>query len=280
MTLGPHPCELTRVDIFSSVARQPEVTDDHTLLGRSTRADMPLRAAKRKKLSESTQEATPTNGELDRHQIFTQWARERGVEINGVKPAHLPGRGLGLVTTKRIKEGERLLFIPEKAMFKPDAKMLRREGLLQISPQVQLAVSLLAENEIGEPFLKVWKATWPTDSDFKASMPMRWSEETTDLLPPSVDQPLQRQRDDFKKDVDAVDAWLLKSELTHEQFCYYWSIVNSRSFHWKPPRGKGGGFMVMCPFIDYMNHSPSGGSCNISQGHSGYAVKADRKYGK
>ena len=37
------------------------------------------------------------------HELFTAWAKERGVWINGVGPAKLPGRGLGIVALQHIK---------------------------------------------------------------------------------------------------------------------------------------------------------------------------------
>jgi len=39
----------------------------------------------------------------EKHDRFTQWAKERGVKINGVAPARFPGRGLGIAAKKDIK---------------------------------------------------------------------------------------------------------------------------------------------------------------------------------
>ena len=38
---------------------------------------------------------------------------------------------------------------------------------------------------------------------------------------------------------------------------YHWTIAHTRSFAWKPAGSKEGK-MVMCPFLDYMNHCASG----------------------
>jgi len=44
--------------------------------------------------------------ELDaKHAAFTEWAEEQGVAINGVKPAVLPGKGIGIVATQALKVG-------------------------------------------------------------------------------------------------------------------------------------------------------------------------------
>lgn len=238
----------------------------------------PQPTKKKQKLSEPAAPAETANGDEDKHEAFTRWARERGVTTNAVKAARLPGRGLGLITTIAVEEGVRLLFVPEKAMFKPDTKLLKRSELEQASPQAQLAACLMAQCKTPDSELSIWEATWPTDSDFEHSLPMRWAPAHRELLPPSVAQPLQRQEDDYRKDLVAVQDYLERSGWPVDGFRYYWSIVNSRSFHWKPRRGKSS--MVMCPFIDYMNHGPSGTSCNVLQTPEGYEVTAERDYGK
>lgn len=229
------------------------------------------RAAKRAKLEEpDTTNDRSVAGEA-KHAVFTAWSIERGVEIKGVKPARLPGRGLGLVTTKKIKNGARVLFIPERAMFKPDCS-------IKASPQAQLALSVMRADKHADSSMSTWTATWPTDSIFEHSMPMRWQTDLRALLPPPVKQPLVRQEEDYSNDLEAANEYLSAEDHSREEFRYYWSIVNSRSFHWKP-KGKAGS-MVLCPFIDYINHSPSGTTCDVYQRSNGYEVIADKDYGK
>jgi hypothetical protein len=38
--------------------------------------------------------------------------------------------------------------------------------------------------------------------------------------------------------------------------------------------------MVLCPFVDYMNHAPNGHGCEVKQSGRGYEVVAERDYGK
>lgn len=240
---------------------------------------MPPRAAKRAKLSESAgSEGSERNGD-DRHGIFTTWAQGRGVKINGVAPAKLPGRGLGLVTTRAITMGERMLLVPEKAMFSPNARFLKANSLDRASPHAQLAISVMSVAKNEESPLAAWEATWPTAEDFHHSLPLCWTKKIRERLPPSVQQPLERQEEDARKDWSAVRGVCHQNGWSFREWRYYWMIVNSRSFHWKPPRGKSGS-MVLCPFIDYMNHGPSGTTCSVFQGPHGYEVLADRDYGK
>jgi hypothetical protein len=38
-----------------------------------------------------------------KHEAFTKWAKEQGVVINGVAAAKLPGKGFGIVATRKLK---------------------------------------------------------------------------------------------------------------------------------------------------------------------------------
>lgn len=219
-------------------------------------------------------------GEVDeKHKRFSVWARSKGVEITNVDPQHIAGRGLGLVATRHIKEGSRILFVPEASIFKPDFSFLRRNRLESISSQAKLAISSLNRFASSSPDCDAWAKTWPTQGDFSLCMPIFWPEEVTDYLPRSVDAPLRRQRSDYQKD------WLECKKVVHDlgfdetRFKYYWMIVNSRSFHWAPPRG-GQGYMVLCPFIDYLNHGRTGSGCNVFQRSDGYEVIAQADYSR
>lgn len=215
---------------------------------------------------------------MDKHEAFTQWAQDRGVDINGITAAQIPGRGMGLVTTRRINAGERVLFIPEKAMFKPNSKLLEEAGLKNASPQAQLAVSAMFEFSEPESAFATWLPCLPTFEDFEQSMPILSYEPIRDYLPLPVLQPLERQEADYSRDEADVQDFVTQRDLKHH-FRYWWLIVNSRSFHWKSPKAKGG-VMVLCPFIDYMNHAPTGSACNVVMTDGGYKVTADRNYGK
>jgi len=39
----------------------------------------------------------------EEHTLFVEWAKEHGVEINGVAPARFKGRGMGIVAARDIK---------------------------------------------------------------------------------------------------------------------------------------------------------------------------------
>ena len=41
-----------------------------------------------------------------KHTLFTKWARDQGAQLNGIKPAQIPGKGLGVLATRNIEVNE------------------------------------------------------------------------------------------------------------------------------------------------------------------------------
>lgn len=41
-----------------------------------------------------------------RHEEFTAWAKQQGIQVNGVGPARILGHGLGIVAQRRIEVTE------------------------------------------------------------------------------------------------------------------------------------------------------------------------------
>ena len=39
----------------------------------------------------------------DRHKRFVTWAKRRGVVINGIETAQIPGQGVGVIASRDIK---------------------------------------------------------------------------------------------------------------------------------------------------------------------------------
>lgn len=240
-------------------------------------------AKKRRRIS-TTQETAPSQPEEDKHSLFTQWSQARGVQFTSIKPAIIPGRGVGLLTTAKIPKDDQIIFVPKNAMFTPNTvkshtKKPSPSPSPSPSPQAHLAISIMSEClSPSSPYL-TWKKTWPTLSDFESGMPLFWSPELCHHLPESVKQPLERMREDYEKDLTYMLSLNCDDQTWKEEdFKYYWAIVNSRCFHFKPP-GLKPGFMVLCPFIDYMNHGPTGTGVKVSQSPKGYEVVADRDYG-
>ncbi|SMR64402.1 unnamed protein product [Zymoseptoria tritici ST99CH_3D1] len=245
------------------------------------------RASKRRRTGEASSTDATSSSTADKHALFTEWSRSRGVFINSVKPAALPGRGLGLITTSAIRKGSEIIIVPEKAMFKsnpsivgkklsPKSKSLLRKA----SHHAHMALSLMSAMSTPSSSYFLWKSTWPTPEDFTTTLPIFWPHEMADRLPESMQGPLRRQREEFDRDWEFVQEamQLMKKEWSKREFEYYWAIVNSRSFHFDQKSGKLGA-MVLCPFIDYLNHGPTGAGAevNLVKG-KGYVLEAERDY--
>lgn len=216
----------------------------------------------------------PATKDENTHVAFQEWARSRGVQINGVEATHVQDAGYGLIAKRKLKKEELLIFVPEKAMFQPKHARLKT-AIKKMSPQAQLVMSLIVSLHDNDPGMSKWTATWPSDVD----LPMFWPERLQQLLPPSVLPPIERMRKDYAEDWQTCRAMCEELNLTEGYFQHHWSIVNSRSFHWKP-FGVKEGAMVMCPYMDYINHAPSGGGCMVQMSWKGYEVVADRNYGR
>lgn len=39
----------------------------------------------------------------DRHKRFVAWAKRKGVVVNGIEPAQIPGQGVGVIASRDIK---------------------------------------------------------------------------------------------------------------------------------------------------------------------------------
>ncbi|KAF9892501.1 hypothetical protein FE257_001610 [Aspergillus nanangensis] len=116
------------------------------------------------------------------HETFTQWAISRGIQINGIAPARIPGRGVGMVASRDIEENQTMLTVPLKTMLNTDtipARFLARfpEG----TPKHCLIAAFLTlgdSDDGGEPSmfkdLDAWRSVWPSWQDFADSMPLLW----------------------------------------------------------------------------------------------------------
>ena len=197
-------------------------------MGDTTAGATDHRSARKRRISttDTANNRKKSQVEEDKHALFTQWSQSRGVQIHNVKPASLLGRGIGLRTTAKIKQDERILFVPEKAMFKPNTKLVTtsKGSATSMSPQAQLAISIMQECQNSESQYQLWKSTWPTHSDFKASMPLFWNSKLQSHLPPSVHLPLDRQKADYHKDQESFKD--SNPALSSEDFDYFWAIVN------------------------------------------------------
>lgn len=119
------------------------------------------------------------------HQAFVDWAvSTQAVEIDGVEAAQIPGRGHGIVASRDVAKGERLVFVPANSLITIDSgfvKQLKLPSKCTVHGRLAAALMILRLDE--SRYYSLWERTWPTREDFAEVMPIQWERELVDLLP-------------------------------------------------------------------------------------------------
>ncbi|OAQ94281.1 SET domain-containing protein [Purpureocillium lilacinum] len=214
------------------------------------------------------------------------WATARGVVLDGIGPKPLPGRGIGIVATRELKQGEAVLTVPTALLRSLDStpKPIVR-ALKGATVHAILAAALCLESD---PDFDVWRAVLPSPDDVEASMPICWPADLQALLPPAATSMLDKQQAKFDKDWTLVSAAFPDAasiagadRLTRDSFLYAWNLVNSRTFYHTTPRTETrlpkDDHMVLQPVADLFNHSPHG-SCAVSYDAAGFTIATTRAH--
>lgn len=130
--------------------------------------------------------------------------------------------------------------------------------------------------------IAAWRETWPSKEDLECSMPICWANRVLSepkVLPPALrnaseqspgHEPLQshsnachllqRQRQKLEKDWTHFSHSGQEADFSNFRYC--WLIVNTRClYHEMPGTKKPPSIedrMVLCPFIDFLNHQDKG----------------------
>ncbi|MCJ1379468.1 hypothetical protein MMC17_002569 [Xylographa soralifera] len=205
-----------------------------------------------------------------------RWAKDKGVELNGIKPQRIPNRGLGVVATRNLKAGETILTVPTEALRSLDTipKSISRK----LPPDVSLH-ALLAANLALDDTTKFapWNAVLPTWADFEASTPFMWPEELQNLLPKPAKDLLKKQQVKFQREWDIVTKTFL--DMQRQEYLYAWFVVNTRTFYYVTPKMETfphNDKLALLPVADLLNHADSG--CHVSFSPESFTIAADRAY--
>jgi hypothetical protein len=217
-----------------------------------------------------------------------EWAEAGGVEMNGIAPKPLPGRGIGFVATRRIevssarvfvfriysdtvqKIGEPILVVPSGLLRtisntrKPILRKLKGTTVHGI-----LAASLCLEKD---PDFEPWRAVMPTKEEITRSMPFYWPKDLQELLPDAAKTVLKQQQTKTAKDWKRVTATY--PGIDESDFLYNWHLVNSRTFYHVTPKTEKlhkDDHMVLQPVADLFNHDPNRG-CSVAFDANDYTI--------
>ncbi|KAI9848538.1 MAG: hypothetical protein M1837_007207 [Sclerophora amabilis] len=233
------------------------------------------------------------------HEQFTKWALRQGVSINKVAAARFADRGMGIVATEKIQEGDVLTSVPISALITVSsvpAQLKKAIGPVTVHGLLAAALCFNAKQQQRQPSWQAWRRVWPSKEEFLDGLPILWSPELQRMLPFAAAELLQKQQQKFVKDFSAVSPAM--ADISEDEYRYYWLIVNTRSFYYvkpgtrkTPPRDD---CMALCPFSDYFNHADAGvcsnvvwrrfrcfadfSECPVTFGPDGFTVTSDRSY--
>ncbi|KAJ5910153.1 hypothetical protein N7504_004796 [Penicillium tannophilum] len=206
------------------------------------------------------------------HEAFTEWALSQGVMTDAVTPARFPGRGLGMMATRKIKKGEAVVQVPTNVIFTVDQvpEPFRSQFPEGTAVQSIMAAFLTHGSEEELEKYQLWFKAWPTRQDFEDSLPLLWprelgglawpdSDDTSDsvpvpnVLPPciagrwnSIQKGLRTKKYETEhqdlepqQEIRLRKAWTdvtsVLPETDWRSFSYHWLILNTRSFYWVGP---------------------------------------------
>ncbi|KAL6832356.1 hypothetical protein V8C40DRAFT_234761 [Trichoderma camerunense] len=211
-------------------------------------------------------------------QNLITWAKAQGVVIRSIEPSSIPGRGTGILATRKIKAEEEILTVPLRVLRRLESVSTRVREKLPADTTIQglLAADLALDKT---PYFKPWKAVLPKMSDFEAGIPMLWPRELSDLLPLESRDNLRKREKEFQSNWSVFrDAF---PEVPYEEYTYAWMIVNTRTFYNETPETLKYPWedrLALIPVADLFNHSDDG--CKVYYSPNAYHIVADRAYKK
>ncbi|MCJ1308668.1 hypothetical protein MMC25_002321 [Agyrium rufum] len=205
-----------------------------------------------------------------------RWAESKGVELTGIRPQRISGRGIGVVATRELKTGEIILAVPSRILRTLDTvpKSTSKRLPTDTSLHGLLAADLVIDNTSD---WILWKSILPTKEDFESSTPLLWPTELQALLPKPAKQILFQQQSTFQRDWNIVSNGF--PEISREQYLHAWLLVNSRTFYYLTPsmrRLAHRDRLALQPIADLFNHADHG--CHVEYSAKSYTITADRTY--
>ncbi|KAI2610466.1 SET domain-containing protein [Hypoxylon sp. NC1633] len=216
---------------------------------------------------------------MESHDELLAWATEQGVKLNGIAPKRIPGRGIGLVTTRAIKPNETVLEVPTPCLRTTSTV---RKSITRHLPKALSVHGLLAADLALDASRKYapWNAVCPTPADL-SGMPLVWEPALCTRLPAAARALLAKQDAKLRRDWAAVSAAF--AHLPEDRYRYAWQLVNTRTFYYasamlaRRARSRDD-HMCLQPVADLFNHTDAG--CDVAFDVNGFAVRAERAYGR
>ncbi|XP_069492226.1 SET domain-containing protein 4 isoform X2 [Ambystoma mexicanum] len=232
------------------------------------------RARKRRKLIVTSTHSGVNQSHKLEHIQLKKWLKHRGFEDNTLKTAHFPGTGRGLLATKSLQAGERIIALPERCLLttgvvlESDLGEYIKNWKPPVSPLLALSTYLIAEKYAGDqsqwkPYLDVLPSSY--------TCPVCWDHSTVTLLPEPLRGKAQEQRTclqelytsslPFFSSLQPLFPESVERILNYEALLWAWCTVNTRTVYMKHPHrewfSKEVDLYALAPYLDLLNHSPT-----------------------
>ncbi|KAK3330925.1 hypothetical protein B0H66DRAFT_81304 [Apodospora peruviana] len=216
---------------------------------------------------------------MEVYEDLLNWARGQDIELHGIEPRPLSGRGIGVVSTKSIKENEVLLRVPTSALRTAKTVCKKVSSKLPTGSRVH---GLLAADIIlnPSPKYKQWNAVMPSREDVWASLPLTWNRRLHELLPRSARERLRKQETKFERDWTAIKQAFPDSKISRNDYLYAWALVNTRTFYYElngNSKLHKDDRLALQPVADLLNHHDSEG-CKVDFESDDCTITSTRAY--
>ncbi|OAR02762.1 hypothetical protein LLEC1_06616 [Akanthomyces lecanii] len=203
------------------------------------------------------------------------WATDQGVVLDGVRPSSISGRGLGMVATRVIHEGDVLMALPAPAI--RSRHTLPRALMVKVPANMTLHGLLAADLLLHPPSSRAWGKLVPSLDDFENSTPFFWPEQLQELLPPEAKNLLRNQQRRFRQDWNHAKEGF--PDMAQQDYLHSWFLVGTRSFYYETQETLSYPWLdrlALLPVADMFNHSSAG--CVVTFSTEAYDITADREY--
>ncbi|CAI6033318.1 unnamed protein product [Clonostachys chloroleuca] len=206
---------------------------------------------------------------------YVNEAREDGVQINGVTPRVISGRGIGMVATRQLEKDEAIMTIPTEAI--RSLHTIPHDISMKLDPDMSIHGLLAAEVTLHNNPSHIWSQIIPTWEDFQNTVPLLWPEALQELLPAEAKSLLIKQKAKYEADWEAFRTGFPKQD--RQNYLYAWFLVGTRTFFFDSPEMTLYPLhdrLSLLPVADLFNHSATG--CEVSFQDEGYTITTDRHY--
>ncbi|XP_042312603.1 SET domain-containing protein 4 isoform X2 [Sceloporus undulatus] len=210
----------------------------------------------------------------DEYILLKKWLKERGCNVNKIRPAQFPETGRGLMTTKGLQVGELIISLPERCLLTTETVLnsYLREYIVKwrphISPLIALCTFLIAEKFAQE------KSLWKPYLDLLPEIytcPVCLEQRIVNLLP----EPLRRKAQEQRKQVQELFVSSqqfffslqplfpkdVKSIFNYHAFKWAWCTINTRTVYMKHSHrdcfSRDPDTYALAPYLDLLNHNPA-----------------------